>query len=204
MFIFRRRFAQEQLHRAHRDLDRHLADIRSSDYNGFHNALQRYLRLLDQDPVLSRFLGLGDLPAVDFESWYAEAQSTFGGMAGSGRLEWPLDDGQRLAMQKLLLDAIASRQIDLGGFTSTFMNTGSPQLSTRVQVFVERVVEPFSLGLLRRLEDAPRRTPLARHLQRLIGVPVKWAFQHITTVVVTVVGGVITALVLRCVLPGGG
>lgn len=178
------RFTADQLERARRELDARLSELQLSDYNGFHNALQRFLLLFERDLVLSRLVT--ELPTVDFASWYAEAESTVGGMAGSGRLDWPLDDESRIAMQKALLDQVASRQIDLGRFTKDFMYTGSPQLSTRVQVFVQRVVEPFARGVGRRLEETPRSIPLGERL-RLLRAPVKWVFGIVGTAIAAIV-----------------
>jgi hypothetical protein len=121
--------------------------------SGAENALQRYYHLLRPGTVIGEALS-GLLPAVEFDSWYAEARATEVSMAGSGYLEWPMEDSEAAALQLELLRRIACGDLDLMDVSHTFTYVSS-YISENIGQFYRTVVVPFHNTVVRLL------TPLA-------------------------------------------
>lgn len=137
-------------------------DVVSASYEYFENNLKKFMQLLEPSEPLGQ---LADqlLPAVDFDNWYATCLQTVGSMAGSGRIDWPPDRRERVALQRELLKRMADARIDWLDYCNHFAYAGSP-LDLNVQKLKEQLFRPFHRDFARVLGDATRpATPTSSH-----------------------------------------
>jgi hypothetical protein len=121
-------------------------DVARATYANFQNSLQRLVALLEPSRELGQ-LAARFLPAVDFESWYEEALATQRGLVGSGRLNWPVSNGERVALQLELLKRLADGSISIADFTDEFTRV-SKYFDSNVRAFGQQVFLPGSSGIL--------------------------------------------------------
>jgi hypothetical protein len=75
-------------------------------YQFFRDHLANFFDTIDQTPAAKRVVGNLE-SRVDLKAWYAECKKSIGSMVGSGRLDWPKDRTDKLAMRVALLRAFA-------------------------------------------------------------------------------------------------
>jgi hypothetical protein len=134
-----------------RDLGEAVDDFERTPYQNAGSILARLVATLRSEP-LAGFLRSA-LPAVDYPTWIAKAHATRGSMIGSGRLDWPVDRGERVALQKALIEDLASESKKLLVFTRQFCYSGFNSISSHFQKFAELVLRPFLRDLERLTED---------------------------------------------------
>lgn len=134
------------LDEAFSELDDALDDFEASGYQNADNILQRLVERIDREPLRGVVDAL--LPPVDFTTWWEACQPTKGARVGSGRLNWPTDRAERVAMQLVLLRSIATTQIPLMDFSFNFCYAGS-RLDDTFQEFSVRVMRPFLRDLVK-------------------------------------------------------
>lgn len=141
------------------ELDAYASDVERASHQTLTNAIQRYVKRLEADP-----LGLAIntvLPAVDFDAWYNAAVGSIKSMVGSGKLNWPLEAPERVAMQAELLRRMSGGQIDPIQYTYNFHYVEN-RFASNIAQFVAQDFEPFHRDLRRLLDelfDAPAPQP---------------------------------------------
>jgi hypothetical protein len=145
-------FTEDQRQRARDLLGDRLRELRRANYNNAQNALGRLVHVLRDDPIVSSIVS--GLPPVDFDAWYDQAmETTRGGMSGSGRLTWPLDEDEDLSLRLRLIEEVAANnRVRLLDFAIDFGLTHSTNLSECVQGLVDHVAEPAIEQLERRVD----------------------------------------------------
>lgn len=128
------------------ELENYASDIQRSTHHTIQNALRRYVARLDAEPLATLVSAV--LPPVDFAAWYASARETIGSMVGSGELDWPLNTGERVSLQRELLRRAASGDVDLIKYTYDFHYIEN-SFDTNIQQFVSQDFDPFHRDLLR-------------------------------------------------------
>jgi hypothetical protein len=150
------------------DYSDRLDDIRRADWRNFPRALSDWLLLVDQSPhsaELVRDLG----SRVDFDTWYAQAKASVGGMVGSGRLNWSADRTERLAQTLGLIRQLSSNENELVEYTSAFSWAGSNLNDNKYKV-TDEVVEPFARDLFRYIERNRQSVPTLPAADRIVPV----------------------------------
>jgi len=95
-------------------------NVKSSGHRFFANNIQRWLSLLDGEPLTAPLLKHLE-ESMDFHQWYRDSEKTVGSMVGSGTIDWPLKKEQRLGSQLYLMRAFASQAIEPYDFASNFL-----------------------------------------------------------------------------------
>jgi hypothetical protein len=134
-----------------RDLTETLDDFERAPYQNAANILGRFVAVLSSEP-LAGFLRAA-LPSVDYDGWIKSTMESRGGMAGSGRLEWPTDRGERVALQAALIKDLAINGSKLLGFAREFCYSGSNSISSHFQRFADLILRPFLRDLERLTEN---------------------------------------------------
>ena len=120
-------------------------DLQRSSYQTFDGIFARYVALLTPDSPIGEVLET-ILPEVDFDPFWDAATSTMGGMVGSGKLAFPGDKRQRVAMQRALLLRMSIGKPDVHHVTYFFFHSGSSPIGHRHD-FVSQVIDPFQRDL---------------------------------------------------------
>jgi hypothetical protein len=141
------------------ELDAYAGDVARASHQTITNAIQRYVKRLDAEPLAAAVEAV--LPRVDFDAWYAAALGSIKSMVGSGKPNWPLDAPERVAMQAELLRRMAGGQIDPIQYTYNFHYVEN-RFSSNIAQFIAQDFEPFHRDLRRLLDaafDAPPAPP---------------------------------------------
>src|SRR5688500_7741752 len=93
------------------ELSAYKVDLQRATHSMFDSVLARYVALLKSRTPLGD-IGDGDLPRMNFDSWWEEGASKAGSLVGSGRLDWPVDRKHRVALQLELLRRMADGKPD--------------------------------------------------------------------------------------------
>lgn len=153
-----------------RDFQDFADDVSRASYKTIEDALGRLAStLVDGTPFGDL---IAELPAVDFDSWYAAQEATMGGMVASADLTWPNNRRERLALQVELMQRLGTGKLDVTLFAHTFLSASS-RYDDHVSEFVAQVFRAFARDFLRfahddatfaaRLKeeaDLPRRTDM--------------------------------------------
>lgn len=131
------------------DLAAALTLASSADYRGATEAIRRVVGILDTPPMSS--LLQRALPVVDFDNWLSAVLKT-GRMVGSGRLSWPLETDDRVALQlQLLREIAADERVRLQAFLMRFFGS---KMDLAYGGFSTNIVVPLSGDLERVLNRA--------------------------------------------------
>jgi predicted nucleotide-binding protein len=122
-------------------------DLLASTYDTFQDAAQRLADIISPPAPIGEFLD-HELPHIDFEGWYASGESTRSSMVGSGKLAWPRDPKERLAVQVELFRHLGRHDIDVIDFCMTFLWAGGRH-DDNVSNFVDQLGRPFLRDLKR-------------------------------------------------------
>jgi hypothetical protein len=150
-----------------RDLEDTIADLRSTAHHACEPMLARLVAQLDEEPMAE--LLVHALPAVDFTSWWKEAEASAmrSSMAGAGQLDWPHDRAERIAMQIALLQRLAHGEPRFLEHLINFHYSGRNNIQEHVELFCSRLLQPL-LRDLRRLAEMRVIPPvLAQEIGRL-------------------------------------
>jgi predicted nucleotide-binding protein len=127
----------------------------STGYRGGGEAIRRVVGILGT-ATMSVLLQRA-LPTVDFEAWLSSVAKAGGRTVGSGRLSWPVETGDRVALQLELLRAISEGQkVKLQAFLMRFFGS---QMDLAYSQFASDIIVPFSGDLERLLNRALAATP---------------------------------------------
>jgi len=151
-----------EISEALRDYKDYSEDVLNSSYDHFENDLKKFMQLLEPSEPLGQ---LADqlLPAVDFDNWYATRLQTVGGSVGSGRIDWPPDRRERVALQRELLKRMADARIAWLDYCNHFAYAGSA-FDANVQKLKAQLFRPFHRDFAHVLEDGPGPvTPPSSH-----------------------------------------
>lgn len=134
--------------------------------------------------------------AVSFSDWYEEAKKTAGGMVGSGHLEWPLDDNDRMGMQIGLLRAFAADREDVPSFCINFLYSDG-NYDMMVGDVCDQIISPFVRDFRRLIsaelsKDEPEFTVLGTQSNPSWKT---WAAEHVALIVSTAITATVTAVV---------
>lgn len=138
--------------RALREFQDYADDVTRARYRSFGDAIQRFASTLTPGTPIGDVAA--ELPAVDFDAWYQAQHTTVRSMVGSGRLTWPDDRRERLAMQVGLVRGLAAEQPDILEFTHNFMWARN-NFDDNVAEFVQQLFRPFTRDFLRFVHDTP-------------------------------------------------
>ena len=122
-------------------------DVLRSDYESFENCLKRFMQLFEPNELLGK-LADSRLPAVDFDNWYAACLQTVGDTVGSGRINWPVDRYERVALQRELLKRMADGRVSWLEFCANFVG-GVLTPTMKVITLNKQLFRPFSRDFLR-------------------------------------------------------
>lgn len=147
-----RPFSSQILNEALELYDDYVQDIERAHFSNFGDALERFMALFDENPVLMRAASF--LPTVDFADWYAKGVATVGSFVGSGHLEWPAKSDLRLAHQYTLLRNIAKGDVDVFDYCSKFLFAGT-NYQDNINLFNEQIVRPFTRDFRRLVLKLP-------------------------------------------------
>jgi hypothetical protein len=156
------------------ELDAYSADVARASHQTLTNAIQRYVKRLDAEPLAAAVDTV--LPHVGFDAWYAAALGTIKSMVGSGKLNWPPDAPERVAMQAELLRRMAGGQIDPIQYTYNFHYVEN-RFSSNIAQFIAQDFEPFHRDLRRLLDAAfaaPTQPPALSETETVI-VPIPYS-----------------------------
>lgn len=146
--------------RALRDFQDFADDVSRARYRTFDDALRRLVSTLVPGTPLGDVVE--QLPAVDFDQWYAEQLQSVGGMVGSGELDWPSDRLDRLALQVALMRRLAEGRPDILDFTYNFMYVRN-NFDDNTAEFIQQIFRPFARDFLRFVHDTPLFSEGLRH-----------------------------------------
>jgi hypothetical protein len=138
--------------RALRDFQDYADDVSRARYRNMQDALRRLASTLVPTTPLGDVIK--QLPEVDFNAWYSAQVATGGSMVGSAHLAWPDDSRERLATQAELIRRLASDEIDLVDFTTTFMWVRN-NFDDNTAEFVDQIFRPFARDFLRFAHESP-------------------------------------------------
>lgn len=124
-------------------------EVEPSLHQLFQGNLQRWFAILDRETFVRQYLS-GLEAAVDFSEWYSEALKTRGSFVGSGRLVWPLHEGQRLALQLALFRRFAEGTIRPMDFYIAFLGR-STNLNDMVRDLGQQIFRPLARELRRHI-----------------------------------------------------
>lgn len=147
------------------DLVETVNDFRNASFQDSENVLARFLCSTDEEP-LAGFLASA-LPAVDFSAWWSTAESSSLSMAGSGRFDWPIERGARVAMQLALIREIAAQRIRFLDFLHRFYYTHRSSIPALVDSFATGLLAPFVRDVVRLAEARPVPPVLFEAMGRL-------------------------------------
>ena len=105
--------------------------INSFDYF-FKQNLSRFIYFINNDKNVSEKLAI--LPQTNFTTWYESAKSTRSSMAGSGTLNFPPNELERLSLLKTLFEKMATGKIRYVDISSNFMYVSDDYLSEVVRL----------------------------------------------------------------------
>jgi hypothetical protein len=172
--------SSQPLAEAFADLKADVEQLDHAEWNHADNLLRRVVSHFADETELGRFTARS-LPEVDYTNWFHTAQSSMGAVAGAGRLDWPLERAERVAMQLAALRQTASSSSGIVGFGLIFFQGNYP---VRTAAFVQNVVVPFYQDLLRvampSLEAETPTKPSVAPAPRRTGEPAPFiAFERI-------------------------
>ena len=157
----------ETLAPALRDLDDTIADLGSTAFHACEPVLARLVAQLDEEPMAG-FLAHA-LPAVDFATWWQEAEASTmrSSTAGAGQLNWPHDRAERIALQIALLRRLASGELRFLDHLVNFHYSGHNHIPAHVDLFTSRLLQPLVRDLRRLAETRVVPPVLAQEIGRL-------------------------------------
>jgi len=135
---------QKDFVEASTEFDDRLEDAAGSHYNTFQSKLKRFVRYIYDNQYYLK--AVSSLPTVDFQTWYQTALGTVRGMVGSGKLDWPENDKENLAMRIQLIRHIADGKEDVPNFCSKFMYSGS-YFNDMIYEFADQLLRPTARDL---------------------------------------------------------
>lgn len=138
--------------RALRDFQDYADDVSRARYRSFEDAIRRFASTLAPGTPIGDVAA--QLPPIDFDAWYRAQQATVRSVVGSGRLAWPYDGRERLAVQVEFVRRLASGRLDILDFTREFMWVRN-DFDDNVAEFVQQVFRPFTRDFLRLAHDTP-------------------------------------------------
>lgn len=138
--------------RALRDFQDAADDLLRARYGTFDNSLKRLVAALEPGTVLGDVAS--SLPDPDFQTWYKTQLASVGGMVGSGELDWPIDRGERLAMQLSMLRHLSGGDLSFHELVSGFIYVRN-SLDDNIAEFNQQIVRPFVRDMLRYAHDTP-------------------------------------------------
>lgn len=116
-------------------------DLHRGRYESADHTLRRIVAQFEPETPLGR-IATEQLPAVDFEAWWAAGLQTGGSMVGSSELEWPIDTKERLAYYIRLFRFLTLGQRGILHYCQQFLYSGSTH-TENIRGFAEEVVAPF-------------------------------------------------------------
>ena len=150
------------LTQALRELNDTLVDFRRAPTHSADRVLARLMHQIDSEPIAS-FLA-STLPPVDFDRWFAEAESTVASSAGSGHLEWPVERVERIAMQVQLCRALSDGRIKLLDFAMNYFFNGQSTSGLIYSLYL-RILQPMH----RDIERLTKARPIPANVEQAIG-----------------------------------
>jgi hypothetical protein len=152
----------EEIHEFFLEYEEILSAIAGTSHEYIPQHLRRWFAAIDSSPAyVSRRVAWLEALGVWSES-KALIIKQGGSWAGSGRLNWPEDQAQRLSAQLSMFREIAKEKIDLFQFTHEFFHVPNGSIDDTVREFMRNIFDPFSAELrryLRRNLDKPLLEP---------------------------------------------
>jgi hypothetical protein len=123
------------------EYDCRVVDVINSSYSLFEQNLSRFIYFINNDKNISEKLTI--LPQVKFTTWYESAKSTRSSMAGSGRLNFPQNELERISLLKTLFEEMATGKISYTEISHHFMYV-SGKLDDCISEVVRLLFIPFA------------------------------------------------------------
>lgn len=150
------------------DYDLRIQQVNLANYKTFSDRIRMWLKVLDSDQdARSETSRLESL--VDLSAWREERDATIGGMIGSGQLQWPEQDENRLGMQLKLVRQWASSLDAAVNFSMDFF--GETKYDDAVRDLIQQIFLPLTDDLKRhlsRLGRSPAPQPVAPASDRIV------------------------------------
>lgn len=123
------------------EYDCRVVDVINSSYSLFEQNLSRFIYFINNDKSVSEKLTV--LPEIDFDSWYKKAKSTRSGMVGSGRLDFPQNELERISLLKRLFEEMATKKFNYLEILDNFMYK-SPSFDDGIAEIIRLLFIPFA------------------------------------------------------------
>jgi len=123
------------------EYDCRVVDVINSSYSFFEQNLSRFIYFINNDKNISEKLTI--LPQVEFTTWYESAKSTRSSMAGSGRLNFPQNELERISLLKTLFEEMATGRISYTEISLNFMYVSS-KFDDHISEVVRLLFIPFA------------------------------------------------------------
>jgi len=120
------------------------------------------MNFCETDPVFSEIhRQLTSVKDVDFDVWLSQSPETEGAVVGSGKLQFPTDEEQRMAIIYELLRRIHSDKLGFINFIYTVFTIPNPNsnVTSYIETFNEAVTAQFVRALKYRLQDVADELP---------------------------------------------
>jgi hypothetical protein len=125
----------------------------------FAQNLGRWFRALDGYPLFARIV-LQQLNAeIEFDAWYKRCTETMRGMIGSGKLLWPPEPHNVIALQLALFRRFEREEITPLDFCTNFLHSNGG-IDAMVHNIVDQLFRPMVIDLRRYLQGALRSAPV--------------------------------------------
>jgi hypothetical protein len=118
-----------------------IADLQSTDYQGFARPAKRLARTLAL-PCLQPAVG-PLVQGITIDSWLEKCKESQGGMVGSAVLSWPESDAAELGTVILLINKFAADTNSAWQFSHTFYYSGGSSISGDLRKMVGAMLVPF-------------------------------------------------------------
>jgi hypothetical protein len=123
-------------------------------YQSASHQLRRITAAFESPPLST--LERASLPRLDFSDWWEPIRASVNkGAMGAPPIEWPVDIGERVALQLEVLRFLSSDDGDVLDFAMTFCRVNSSRYDDHIYEFSETVLRPFVRDVARIAERQP-------------------------------------------------
>jgi hypothetical protein len=127
-------------------------DVVYAGYETYETKLQDWFDFIDGAAVSKARIATLEAN-FDFPTWYAKAQTSVGGMVGSGKVPWARDKTARLGQQLALFRHFANHEFAWSDFTDSFLSAGA-HFDDNIRNLNNELFEPFARDLLKDIQRA--------------------------------------------------
>jgi hypothetical protein len=136
-------------------------DLLRSDYNTFDDRLKVFIKFCETDPVFSQIhRQILSVKRLNFDEWLEQGTKSVGSMVGSGQLDLPTDEEQRIATIYELLLRVNNGKVDVLGFIRNFFAISSTSITAHIEAFNDAITAQLIRELGYRLQEVADNLPV--------------------------------------------